>query len=86
MEINMIKAVKFVVGAAVGLGTARIVGSIVRNNVSPANSFQKVTVVVASFVIASLVADAATKYVHNQIDELVDGYNKTKQEIINNVA
>jgi hypothetical protein len=60
-------AVTFVVGA----GTTKIVGGIIKNNVSPENAADTVAVTSATLVIGMMAADRTKKYTDALIDETI---------------
>lgn len=76
-----IDTVKFVATTIVGVGTSKIVGSIIKNNVDPQNAVDVVTVTAGSFVIGAIAADATRKYTDQAIDNAVEKYNSIKAAI-----
>lgn len=74
--MNRIKLVKNVTSFVVGLGTTKIVNSIIQNNVNPKTVVDQVTVVSAALVIGSMAADATKSYTDTKIDELVTWWNE----------
>lgn len=71
---------KTAASAIVGVGTSKIVYAIIRNNVPTKTPVDKVTVAAGSFVIGGMAADATKKHTDKMIDELVDTYNKIKNQ------
>ncbi len=65
------KAVSLVIGS----GTAKIVGGIIRNNTDPETITDTVTIAAAQVTIGMMVADAASRYTDEKIDELLSWYN-----------
>ena len=61
---------KKAVSVVVGLGTSKIVGDIIKNNVSPEKTHEIVTVYAGSFVLGSMVADISRQYTDQKIDEI----------------
>jgi hypothetical protein len=59
----------------VGWSTSFVIGSIIRNNATPQTKLQEVEIVVASFVLGGLVAEAASEYTDRQIDSAVAWWN-----------
>lgn len=72
-SVNALSAVKFVASGVVGIGAGKIVGKIIKNNVSPETLIDKVTVVSASWVISGIVTTATKKYTNEMIDETYNG-------------
>jgi hypothetical protein len=72
--MDKIQVSKFVVGCVVASGVSRIVAGIVRNNTSPENLWQKISLLSGSFVIGGIVAGAAKKETDAIIDQIIDGY------------
>lgn len=60
----------------VGLGTAKVVKEIIKNNVSPENVTDKAAIVIASYVLGCIAADAASDWTDAKIDKLVDWWTK----------
>lgn len=69
---------KKVVGTVAKYGTGIIIYSVVRNEVAAERLDQKVGVAVASFVLASMVAEAAEKYTDKTVDEIFDAFEGKK--------
>jgi len=69
---------KKIVAVGVQYGTGIIVAGIVRSNVVPMNTIQKIGIVVGTFALSGAASDAATKYTDHLIDEIVDGFQKVK--------
>lgn len=72
--MNKIKIAKFLTGVVVASGVTRIVNNVVRNNVVPANAWQKITTLAGSIVIGGIVAAAAKKETDEIIDIIVENY------------
>lgn len=72
---------KAVVSIVVGSGTYMIVSAIVKNNIVPETVFQRLKVNAGTFVLASMVADASSKYTDNAIDKIVEVYNEVRGKI-----
>jgi hypothetical protein len=69
---SALTAVKFVATTVVGLGTTKIVGKIIKNNVSPETLVDKVTVVAAAWVMGGIAHQATKKYTEQAIDDAWD--------------
>lgn len=67
-----VNAIKFTVSGIVGIGTTKIVRTIIENNVEPETTKDKVTVGMASVAIGMMAADATKKYTNTFIDEAVE--------------
>lgn len=70
--MTKIQIAKQIVGFVVGAGTATISRTIIKNNVDPEKSTNKVTVNAASVVIGAMATDATRKYTDAKIDEIVN--------------
>lgn len=67
---NALSAAKFVVSGIVGIGTGKIVGSIIKNNVpTPETLIDKVTITGAAWVIGGIATKATKSYTNETIDE-----------------
>lgn len=67
---------KMAVNIVVGAGTSKIVGSIIRNNATPANLADQVTMTAGAVVLGSMAADASKKYTGDKIDEMASWWNE----------
>lgn len=67
-----LNTIKLATSAIVGLGTTKIVSTIIKNNVQPETVVDIVTVTAGSFVIGGMVADAAKTYTDNTIDQIAE--------------
>jgi len=74
--MTKIEAVKLTARLVVGLGTTTITNSIIRNNVSPSNPLEVVTVAAASVVLGSMASSAARSHTDAQIDSFVEVFQK----------
>lgn len=68
--MKKIQIVKAVTNLIVGVGTAKIVSTIISNNVQPETITDKVTVKTSSFVLGAMVADISSRYTNAKIDEI----------------
>lgn len=67
---NALTAVKFVTAGVVGIGTGKIVSSVIKNNVAaPDSIFDKVSMISASWVIGGIVSTATKKFTNEMIDD-----------------
>lgn len=69
--MNKLDLFKNIVSTVVGIGTTKIVSTIIRNNVEPETPVEHVTVYAGSVVIGAMVADASKNYTDTKIDEAV---------------
>lgn len=76
--MNKLKAFKFVARIVVGAGTTTISNNIIRNNVTPTNLIEQISVGVASVVIGSMASEATRSHTEHQIDQLADAWNRTR--------
>lgn len=76
-------ALKSVVSLVVGVGTSKIVHTIIRNNVDPENVIDEVTVYAGSAVIGMMAADATKKYTDDKIDAAAAWVKEVKQDMTN---
>lgn len=73
--MNKIAAFKLVTRLVVGAGTTTISNSIIRNNVTPSNTFETIGVALASVVIGSMASEATKSHTDTKIDEVVEAWN-----------
>lgn len=74
--MNKIQFAKNVVTTVVGVGTAKIVSSIISNNTNQENVVDKVTMTSASLVLGAMVADVTKRYTDAKIDEIATFVNE----------
>lgn len=67
-----LNTIKLVASTIVGVGTGKIVGTIIRNNVQPETIVDTITIYAGGMVIGGMVADAAKTYTDNTIDQIAD--------------
>jgi len=71
MSFNALGLVKLAASGVVGIGTGKIIGQIIKNNVAaPETMLDKVTVTAAAWVIGGVVTTATKKYTNETIDEV----------------
>lgn len=75
MQFNKIAVAKFLASAVVGIGTGKIVGKIIKNNIQPETLLDKVTVTAAAWVIAAIATERTKKYTDDTIDSVVKSTN-----------
>lgn len=75
-----IELAKNITSAIVGIGTSKIVHTVIKNNVAPENALDTVTVTAGAVVLGSMAADASKKHTDAKIEELVSWWktNVTK--------
>lgn len=76
MQINPLSVTKFAVSAIVGSGTSKILGAIIRNNVTPEKVTDQVAIAGATFVVGAMVAEKTKEYTDRQIDEIAAWYQE----------
>lgn len=67
---SALSAVKFAVTGVVGIGTGKIVGAIIKNNVSPETLVDKTSIAAATWAISGLVTTTAKAYTDKTIDQV----------------
>lgn len=73
MKINIaIQAVKLVASGIVGIGTGKVVGKIVKENVPVETLIEKITITAATCIISAMATQATKKYTNDAIDEVVE--------------
>lgn len=80
--MNKLHAFKFVTRLIVGAGTTTISNGIIRNNVTPSNKIEAISVGIASVVIGSMASEATKSHTDRQIDQVVDAWNRTRQDTV----
>jgi hypothetical protein len=79
--VKTIEILKKAVTTVVGIGTAKIVREIIKNNVDTESITSKVTVTAASAAIGGAVSELTKEYTDRQIDELVALFQKIKNRL-----
>lgn len=69
---------KKAVSTVVGIGTAKIIREVIKNNVDTETVASMVTVTAASAAIGGAVSELTQQYTDKQIDELVDLIQRIK--------
>lgn len=76
MNITAIKPVtKFVVECSVGF----VIGSVIKNNVTPVSKLTQAEMLVGSFVLGGLIGEKASEYTDKKIDELAAWWDSKKE-------
>lgn len=78
--MTKLSAFKLAARIVVGAGTTTISNSIIKNNVSPANAIEQISVAVASVVVGSMASEAAKSHTDAKIDGVVEAWNKAKSK------
>lgn len=68
--MNKLQIAKTVTSTIVGVGTAKIINTIIKNNVAPETVTDKVTVTAGTFILGGMVADISKRYTDAKIDEI----------------
>jgi divalent metal cation (Fe/Co/Zn/Cd) transporter len=71
---------KLGVGLVVGSSAFFVVSSIVKDNVNPETLPQKAKAAVGTFIIATIVADAASRHTDRMIDKVADSWNNASKK------
>lgn len=72
--------VKRLVSFVVGSATAAVVKEIIKNNTDPEKVTDKAAVIIASYVLGAIAADASKAWTDAKIDELIASIKKIKAE------
>ena len=78
--MNALEITKFAASTIVGIGTSKVVSSIIRNNVHAKTLIDTISIAAATYVIGSMAAEATKKYVDVKIDAAVAWYKSTKEQ------
>ena len=78
--MNALEITKFAASTIVGVGTSKIVHSIIKNNTNAQTLLDTISLVAASYVIGSMAADATKKYLDEKIDDAVAWYHSIKEK------
>ena len=78
--MNALEIAKAAASMVVGIGTSKIVHSVIDNNVDTVTVVDKVTVAAGSIVIGSMVGEATKKHLDTQIQAVVDKYHSIKNK------
>ena len=65
---------------ATSLGVAKILGDIVKNNVTVVTTVQKVTVTTASLVLGSMIVDQTSSHIETVATDVTDWLEKRKND------
>jgi len=76
IPMTKIELTKRLTSLIVGVGTGKIISSIIKNNVAPEKLTDKVAIACASYVLGAMVADAASNWTDAKIDEAVNWWNE----------
>ena len=71
---------KACIGLVVGGTTALVVKEIIKNNTNPAKVSDKAAILIASYVLGAIAADAASKWSDRKIDEYIAKWTKAVNE------
>lgn len=77
-KMNKIAALKVAARVIVGVGTTSVTNSIIRNNVTPTNLIEQISVGVATLVIGSMASTATKNHTDAQIDALADAWKTAR--------
>jgi len=76
---NVRKVTKFIVSHVVGYGTGVIVYGIIKNNVAPDRTHQKIGVATASFVLGDLVSSKTLDRSNELVDKAFDAFDRFRK-------
>ena len=65
------RLIKGAAALVVGIGTAKVVKEIIRGNTAPENVTDKAAILIASYVLGAIAADAAVDWSEAKIDKLI---------------
>lgn len=78
--MNALEITKTAASMVVGIGTSKIVHSIIDNNVVTVKTVDTITVAAGSLVLGSMAADATKKYLDAKIDGAADWIKSTTEK------
>ena len=70
---------KKIVRTAITMSVGHVAGSLITNNLSPRNTFERAEVMLGSYVVGAMVADAAGDWTDRKMEELVDWWAKNNR-------
>lgn len=76
MKLNKTEIAKKAAFVVVGFGTAHVVKAIIRNNVHPDSVTDKAAVVIGTYVLGAIAADASKEWTDTKIDELIEWWTE----------
>jgi hypothetical protein len=83
-NFNALAVTKFIVSGIVGIGTAKIVGGVIKEHVKPETLIDKVTITAAAWVLSGVTTTATKKYTNEIIDGVAEavtaGVDKFKHD------
>lgn len=72
---------KLVINVAAGVGVSKVTNDIITNNVTVDSTEDRIKVAIGSFVLASMVADAASDHVNAAIDSIAKLWKNRKASV-----
>lgn len=78
--MKKIEIAKFVVSNVVAACAGSVIASVIKSNTNPETTQEKVTVIVGSFVLGSMVADIAGRYTDVKIDKISALIEESRQK------
>ena len=78
--MNKLAVTKTIANLLVGSGTTTITKSIIQNNVTPGNIYERVGVAAASIVIGSMAAEKTRSHTNARIDGIAKAWNEAKSK------
>lgn len=83
--MQILEMVKTVTTFAVGAGSAKIIASVIANNVTPKTMIDRITMSSASVVMGMMVGDLTKTYTSNKIDEIASVISQVKSQVEENI-
>lgn len=78
--MNKLQILKFTASTIASAGTAKIVKDTIANQVRPETKIDKITVAVASVVIAAMAKDKTYAYTSDKIDRVAENIKKLRAQ------
>lgn len=75
--MNKIELTKTITKFVVGVSTSATVGAVIRNNVNPENTLQKVEIAIGAATVGAIAAEHAKRFTDQMIDEVVAAFRST---------
>ena len=71
---------KAIAAFVIGSATYAVVKEIIKNNTSPEKVTDKAAIIIASYVLGCIAADASVKWTEKKIDELIASFQKARHK------
>lgn len=63
---------KFAIRQIAAFGAGRVVGQVIKSNIAPSNSFDKVVMVIGAGVISAMIGEAVVRFTDAKLEEIED--------------